>query len=238
MQSARTRTVKCRSANEVWTAVVGGATHVVAVYTPYAKYTDEDVRSICAAVAISKTLRVLDISWFNQRREVCADLLYGVELNESIVCLGMTGCRVNDDDALTLARILKRRTPPIASLLLSWNDITDVGAAALAEAIRESRTLTHLGLANNRVTDAGAAVLARAWLRAPALESLKVHGAPCSPRAASLVKRGGATRVAVIATLALLGKPTNARGRALREFLNADGDHAAWSRVTVFLSGI
>ena len=59
-------------------------------------------------------------------------------------------------------------------LVLNYNQITDAGAAALAEALPGSQVTT-LVLNYNQITDAGAAALAEA-LSASQVTALRLHG--------------------------------------------------------------
>lgn len=73
--------------------------------------------------------------------------------------LSLDRCKISDTDCIVIAN--KLVYPLVASKILSIlsiasNDITDVGANALGEALRSNRTLQHLNLAGNEITDIGA----------------------------------------------------------------------------------
>ncbi|XP_004931382.1 uncharacterized protein LOC101738863 isoform X2 [Bombyx mori] len=76
--------------------------------------------------------------------------------------LSLSKCLISDDVCVQIASKLQLFGPAEANLLtldLSINEITDVGATSLAEALKTNRNLRYLNLAGNRITDDGACSL-------------------------------------------------------------------------------
>ena len=67
--------------------------------------------------------------------------------------------------------------PCLRHLDLRANEISDAGAAQLAEGIELSRSITHLLISDNNITDRGALALARALYRNRSLTVLWLDGA-------------------------------------------------------------
>ena len=68
-------------------------------------------------------------------------------------------------------------SPCLRQLDLRANEITDAGAAQLAEGIELNRSVTHLLVSDNNITDHGALALARALYRNRSLTVLWLDGA-------------------------------------------------------------
>ena len=69
------------------------------------------------------------------------------------------------------------RSASLTNLDLSNNQITDVGASALAEAVARSASLTALFLSDNHITDISAIALARGMARSSKLTCIEFDAA-------------------------------------------------------------
>lgn len=88
------------------------------------------------------------------------------------------GLALGDRAAAALASLMVRCEGPCLSRLdLRANEISDAGAAQLAEGIELSRSITHLLMSDNHITDRGALALARALYRNRSLTVLWLDGA-------------------------------------------------------------
>ncbi|PZC79224.1 hypothetical protein B5X24_HaOG216712 [Helicoverpa armigera] len=85
---------------------------------------------------------------------------YYILLNEPILKhLSLAKCNLNDEVIRLIAERIVYPCPASKSLTvlnLSTNEITDVGAKYLAEALRSNRRLAYLNLSDNQITDLGA----------------------------------------------------------------------------------
>src|SRR6185312_1087633 len=76
-------------------------------------------------------------------------------------------------DAITLIDVLESN-PSVNSLILSYNQIGDAGATALAKALESNSSLISLDLGSNQIGDAGATALAKALESNSSLTSLNL----------------------------------------------------------------
>jgi Ran GTPase-activating protein (RanGAP) involved in mRNA processing and transport len=74
--------------------------------------------------------------------------------------------------------MVQNEGPCLRQLDLRANEISDAGAAQLAEGIELNHSITHLLISDNRITDHGALALARALYRNRSLTVLWLDGAP------------------------------------------------------------
>jgi len=81
--------------------------------------------------------------------------------NASLQVLCLTDNNIDDNDMGVLAQAFtQNKKVPLESIMLSFNQITDVGVEALMNAIWGSPTLKEIKLDNNRMTDRGAQLCA------------------------------------------------------------------------------
>jgi hypothetical protein len=78
--------------------------------------------------------------------------------------LCLRGNKISDADVLTMAAHIEEPYSDLRALNLWGNEITDVGAQALAKAISQSRRLTALDLGQNKLGDAAAEAFANIFL--------------------------------------------------------------------------
>ena len=92
-----------------------------------------------------------------------------------------SGLALGDRAAAALGTLMAQGgSPCLRQLDLRANEITDVGAAQLAEGIELNRSVTHLLVSDNNITDHGALALARALYKNRSLTVLWLDGASCS----------------------------------------------------------
>lgn len=84
-----------------------------------------------------------------------------------------------------------RKTCSLVEIDLRMNSVTDVGAAALAQALTTNQTLTTLGLKANRIRDEGVASIANALQRETnsTLTSLSLMGNPIQQTGKSVLEK-------------------------------------------------
>ncbi|KJE90938.1 hypothetical protein CAOG_08585 [Capsaspora owczarzaki ATCC 30864] len=127
--------------------------------------------------------------------------------------------KIGNAEVHAIAAALKETK--LTELYLGWNQIGDVGAKVLAEALQENRTLTVLGLYHNEIGDAGAHAIVEAVKAHSTLSEIYLH--------ANLISDVGARAIAETlkekTTLNLLDLRENYIGSAaaqlLREVLEA-----------------
>lgn len=97
----------------------------------------------------------------------------------------MLGLALGDCAASALAaRMARCESPCLRQLDLRANEISDAGAAQLAEGIELSRSITHLLISDNNITDHGVLAIARAIYRNRSLTVLWLDGASFHVRSA------------------------------------------------------
>jgi hypothetical protein len=109
----------------------------------------------------------------------------GVEFLPRCANLLRPGLALGDRAASALSALMVQHEGPcLRQLDLRANEISDAGAAQLAEGIELNRSITHLLISDNNITDHGALALARALYRNRSLTVLWLDGAslPCSLR--------------------------------------------------------
>lgn len=95
---------------------------------------------------------------------------YGILLDTSALrYLSLSRCNINDDVCEILASKLHMSSigEKLSLLNLSFNNITDVGAKSLAEALRTNRFLRYLNIADNEISDDGAISILRVLMAFP-----------------------------------------------------------------------
>ncbi|KAL0810154.1 hypothetical protein ABMA28_010946 [Loxostege sticticalis] len=121
---------------------------------------------------ISKFLPLSNIT------DICLDNTFLRECNYHILLdqlnflrhLSLARCSINDSVVGEIASTLSYPLPAsrmLSILNLSSNNITDLGAKYLAEALRSNRQLAYLNLSNNRLTDQGSGYLLDTLLKFP-----------------------------------------------------------------------
>ncbi len=88
--------------------------------------------------------------------------------------LDLRRCEIGNAGCYVLQHALESAECPLRSLILSYNDIGEHGAIALAKAMWRSRTLERVDLRGNRIGVAGAVALAHVVKSNPALRYLDV----------------------------------------------------------------
>ena len=97
--------------------------------------------------------------------------------NTSLTKLGLANFgsnKITDVGAKAIALALKENET-LKSLDLAHNQITDVGAEAIALALKENKTLTSLDLESNQITDVGAEAIMLALTENKTLASLNLN---------------------------------------------------------------
>ena len=87
----------------------------------------------------------------------------------------MSNNNISDVGATALAQALHHNST-LKTLNLSHNNISDAGATDLAQALRHNSTLEKLYLSHNNISDAGATDLAQALHHNSTLEKLDLDG--------------------------------------------------------------
>ncbi|CAE7288553.1 unnamed protein product [Symbiodinium sp. KB8] len=91
-----------------------------------------------------------------------------------VTTLDLRRCEIGNAGCYVLQHALESAECPLRSLILSYNDIGEHGAIALAKAMWRSRTLERVDLRGNRIGVAGAVALAHVVKSNPALRYLDV----------------------------------------------------------------
>ena len=198
---------------------------------------DECATALASGVARSRSLRNLHATNGSMTAVGATALLRAVAEGGTIVNISLSSCRIGSGTSgmTDFAAALLRATS-LERLVLTDNSITDADATVLAEVLPNCHSLELVGLVRNRIGYPGAVAIARATVRSRRLTDMWFPYA--AARTIEVMRRANALLPAVRATVVLLGQPSNTRGEATRRFFKADGDHAAWSRVVGFLSGI
>ena len=123
------------------------------------------------------------------------------------------------------------------TLHLNSNRITDVGAAALAAALSESRALVTLGVSQNQLSSVGDRALADAAARSRNVSSLDVGDLDESTNqyVEDALARGEVYRRVLALHCALISGPPSRRRTPASSFIQGDGDHALGHRIAWFL---
>ena len=147
--------------------------------------------------------------------------------------LRFSGCNLHSDAVKVVADELCSSSC-IEELMIVEHRAMIASAAATEAVARLVRTTTSLRKldVDNVLTPSGARDVGRAVVASRTVEHVEF-----GPRLRRVRNHSMRARHAVVATLALNGKPipANARGRVTQEFFRADGDRAVWSRVVEFL---
>ena len=196
--------------------------------------TDDGMAALVAGVAGSKTLKTLRFMRMDLTPPMVAALADVVAHSTTIKSLNLGSCGVDDAGAFALAAAVAK-SDTLTDLQLSFNALTDEGAVAIVAAVARKRQFSLLSLNSNQYSEAGTKEIARLVARSRSWWELV---GVFSARSHEIVGSAYSLRWVANASFALMGQPTTARGRALEAFFKADGDHAAWSRVVEFLSGI
>ena len=120
------------------------------------------VKQIAAVTKMSTRLvaRRRALSQVEKQTNWIAKAVFSAATRKGPLTLNLLGCNVNDSAAIRLATTLA--TSDIKTLNLTFNQIGDVGANAIARALKATPALTELGLGSNLITDHGAVNLATA----------------------------------------------------------------------------
>ena len=115
--------------------------------------------SSCKAAGPARVRSTLPFFLF-ERRVVWYRRRFNGALNANSVCLCLTNVNLGDEGVAALVAALGE-IPSVRSLVLSLNNITDVGAHHLARAIEADGLLNleRLGVASNPITDDGLGAL-------------------------------------------------------------------------------
>lgn len=95
-------------------------------------------------------------------------------VTSGVTTLDLRRCEIGNAGCYVLQHALESPECPLRSLILSYNDIGEHGAIALAKAMWRSRTLERVDLRGNRIGVAGAVALAHVVKSNPALRYLDV----------------------------------------------------------------
>ena len=90
-------------------------------------------------------------------------LCKALAVNETVATLSLVETNLSDAQLSALCSALKTHKAPIGMLNLEYNDIGDVGALSLADALMEHSKIKTVLLAGNHISDVGAEALVRAW---------------------------------------------------------------------------
>lgn len=107
--------------------------------------------------------------------EKLATMLMG---NRTLERLNLMGCGVGDAGCVALCAALRQQACALQLLALRFNEISDVGAEALARVVEVNKSVTELGLNNNRITDDGIATLTVALAHNSTLSLLRLTENP------------------------------------------------------------
>ena len=118
------------------------------------------VKQIAAVTKMSTRLvaRRRALSQVEKQTNWIAKAVFSAATRKGPLTLNLLGCNVNNSAAIRLATTLA--TSDIKTLNLTFNQIGDVGANAIARALKATPALTELGLGSNLITDHGAVNLA------------------------------------------------------------------------------
>ncbi|XP_065714028.1 leucine-rich repeat-containing protein 71 [Patagioenas fasciata] len=123
--------------------------------------TEQLLPALAALLARCPRLRTLSLEG-NPLPEPAFHVLMGSD--STLVHLSLRNNGIGDAGARLIGQSLSRpgsANRSLASLVLSFNRISDLGASHIAEGLRLNRSLLSLSLANNNIGDAGAARLAK-----------------------------------------------------------------------------
>jgi hypothetical protein len=125
-----------------------------------AKKHEQGVKSITAVTKMSTRLvaRRRALSQVEMQTNWIAKAVFSAAARKGPLALNLLGCNVNNSAAIRLATTLA--TSDIKSLNLTFNQIGDVGAKAIARALKATPALEELGLGSNLITDHGASDIA------------------------------------------------------------------------------
>ncbi|XP_064899376.1 leucine-rich repeat-containing protein 71 isoform X4 [Columba livia] len=139
--------------------------------------TEQLLPALAALLARCPRLRTLSLEG-NPLPEPAFHVLMGSD--STLVHLSLRNNSIGDAAARLIGQSLSRpgtANRSLASLVLSFNRISDLGASHIAEGLRLNRSLLSLSLANNNIGDAGATRLAKtskepeSWSKRPSSQS-------------------------------------------------------------------
>ena len=130
------------------------------------------ITQLAKAIAKSETLLHLNLSSNQIGVEGAHALAEALEVNRSLQSLYLTNNQVGDEGAIALAKVLKEKNQILHKLCLEGNAVGDLGAASLAELVKKLR---YLNLRLNEIGDMGAIALANALEQHPKLHYLNLE---------------------------------------------------------------
>ena len=217
------------------TDLARGLARCASLFISGCEFTDAGFAALVAGVAGSKTLKKLLFSNMELASPAVAALADGVAHSTTLESLNLCGCGIDDAGALELAAAVAK-SHTLVELRLRFNQLTDVGAVAIATEIANRRSrFAVLTLNGNSISDEGWKDIVRQVARSRYLWELVGYFGASS--ITTLIPAYSLSGVAN-ATFALLGRSLVgiAPGKmSAAAFLEADGDHAVWRRVMVFL---
>ena len=153
--------------------------------------TSEGAKLIAEAIKVNKTLQELDISHNNISDDGAAAISDALKSNNLLQILNMSSNNINDKGAIKVAEAIQvnktlqelyirsnyiklsddgaaafsdalKNNNSLQILCMLYNNITSEGAKLIAEAIKVNKTLQELDISNNDISDDGAAAISNA----------------------------------------------------------------------------
>jgi Ran GTPase-activating protein (RanGAP) involved in mRNA processing and transport len=127
------------------------------------------------SLSINSSLKALHLNGNCIGSEGAFALCGALKGNSSLEVLGLGGSLIGDVGAVAVADLLGSRGNSIAHLNLWDNNISSIGAKALARSFEISTSISFVDLWNNRIGDDGAKAVALAVVRNPMIIDLSMN---------------------------------------------------------------
>ncbi|NXK93531.1 DRC5 protein, partial [Formicarius rufipectus] len=147
-------------------------------------FTNQDCINLAAAVKMCRSLKVFKLTQSNVDDEKTKQLARSFMDHPCLVELNLSHNLIRDKGAQALGKLISRSR--LETLDLCNNQISHLGAQALAQALAEKSTLTSLNLRLNCVEDKGGEAIARALLTNTTLKSIHLGSNNLSEPTATL----------------------------------------------------
>merc|ERR1712118_357528 len=108
--------------------------------------------------------------------------------NKRIVSLALSGNNISDEGAWLIADMLEEPTSKLRNVNLWRNQVGDVGAQRIAQALSTNRTLTTINLTGNKCTDVGILALAKALETNDSVTSIQWLGNEITDETKAIIK--------------------------------------------------
>ncbi|CAF1489347.1 unnamed protein product [Didymodactylos carnosus] len=131
-------------------------THIAIEETPISH---DSIKLLCDALKSNKTVLILELYFINVTDDDVQELAEMLKFNKALRELRMERNQITDRGVKMLADVLSNHNSTLVLLALSYNKITDDGAAEFSEMLKVNKTFEELQIGDNQIGDQGMKML-------------------------------------------------------------------------------